>query len=186
MLDAADDVRPPPAGVDLVQQSAGRIVEPRRRRRLGLKVVAFESRPSLQWIVMPRATGEVLVDVKIAVREDIEAGALLIADDDGDRILEFLAKTNVEHARVERPPPHRHIEPSRARKGSGRGARKDEVGRRGEHEASPGCRRAILTLFLDTTLTRPNNRVAFERRRRRQQTTLLSLCCSAWRRVICR
>src|SRR5207249_2880250 len=81
-----------PAGVDLVQQRAGRIVEPRRGGLLRLQVVPFETCPALQGVVMPRAARHVLIDVKVAVREDVEPGALLVTDDDRHRVLKLLAK----------------------------------------------------------------------------------------------
>ncbi len=41
------------------------------------------------------------VDVEVAVGEDVEARALLIADDGGVGVLEFFAEADVEHAGVE-------------------------------------------------------------------------------------
>ena len=38
------------------------------------------------------------------MHQDVEPGALLIADDDGQRILELLAKADVQHAGVQRAP----------------------------------------------------------------------------------
>jgi hypothetical protein len=46
--------------------------------------------------VVPRAAGEVLVEVVVAVGEDVETGALLIGDDRGVRVEELLAKAHVE------------------------------------------------------------------------------------------
>src|SRR6266478_621008 len=83
VIDFVDDVRPSPPGVNFVQQRPWRIVEPGRGGLLRLQVVAFEAGPALQRVVVPCATGQVLIDVKVSVREDVEAGALLIADHDG-------------------------------------------------------------------------------------------------------
>ena len=113
VLDLVDDVRPAPAGVDLVQQRAGRVAQPGRAGLLRLQVVAFEAGPALQRIVMPRPARHVVVAVEIAVGEDVEAGALLVADDGRQRILELLAEAHVHHAGVERPAPHAHVEPAR-------------------------------------------------------------------------
>src|SRR5262249_23749687 len=51
MLDLALDVRPSPSGVDVVEQRAGRIVQPRRGGLFRLEMIAFESGPALQRIV---------------------------------------------------------------------------------------------------------------------------------------
>ena len=67
VLDLVDHVRPAPAGVDLVEQRAGRIVQPRRGGLFGLQVVAFEARPALQRIVVPGAAGQIFIDVEVAV-----------------------------------------------------------------------------------------------------------------------
>ena len=112
MLDLVDDVRPAPAGVDLVEQRARRVVEPGRARLLGLQIIAFEAGPALERIMVPRAAGHVLVAVEVAVSEDIEPGPLLVADDDRQRVLELLAEADVHHAGVERLAPHAHVEPA--------------------------------------------------------------------------
>ena len=114
VLDLVDDVRPAPAGVDLVEQRARRVVQPGRGGFFRLQVVALEPGPALQRIVMPGAAGHVFVAVEVAVRDEVEPGALLIADDDGQRVLELLAEADVEHARVERAAPHADVEPARA------------------------------------------------------------------------
>ena len=54
---------------------------------------------------MPAAAGEVLVAVEVAVREDVEPGALLVADDHRQRVLKLLAEPDVHHAGVERLAP---------------------------------------------------------------------------------
>ena len=115
VLDLAGDPRPAPCGVDLVEQRAGRVAQPGASRRLGLQGVALEAGPALQRIVVPAPPGEVLVAVEVAVREDVEAGALLVADHDGERIFELLAEADVEHAGVERLAPHAGVEPARTR-----------------------------------------------------------------------
>ena len=80
-------------------------MQPRRGGLLRLQVVALEAGPALQRIVMPGAAGQVLVAVEIAVGQDVEPGALLVADDDRQRVLELLAEADVQHAGVERPRP---------------------------------------------------------------------------------
>ena len=133
VLDLVDHVRPAPAGVDLVQQRARRIVQPRRGGLFRLQIVALEAGPALQRIVMPGPARQILVDVKIAVRQDVEPGALLVADHHRHRVLKLLAEANVEHAGVERPPPHAHVEPARARKRSRGGAGENQIGGGGKH-----------------------------------------------------
>ena len=61
-----------PFGGDVLQ----RISNLARARLLGLKVVAFESRPTLQWIVMSRAAGQVLVGAEV----HLGAGVLVLVD----------------------------------------------------------------------------------------------------------
>src|ERR1035438_5057339 len=80
VLDLSYHVWPSPAGIDLVQERAGWIVEPRRSSLLRLEMIAFKAGPALQRIVMPGAPCQVLIDVKIAVCEHIEPGAFLVAD----------------------------------------------------------------------------------------------------------
>ena len=133
MLDLVDHVRPAPAGVDFIEQRARRIVEPGRGGLFRLKVVAFEAGPTLQRIVVPGAACHVFIDVKVAMRQNVEPGALLVADHHRQRVLKFLAEADIEHARVERAAPHAHVEPARARKGSGSGAGKNQIGGSGEH-----------------------------------------------------
>ena len=129
----SDDVRPAPAGVDFVQQRAGRIVQPGRGGLFRLQIIAFEAGPALQRIVMPGAAGQVFVHVEIAMGQNVQPGAFLIADDHGQRILELFAEANIEHAGIERPAPHADIEPARAGKRSGGGAGKNQIGGCGEH-----------------------------------------------------
>src|SRR4029434_126154 len=99
---------------------------------LGLQLIALEAGPALQRIMVPAPAGEILVAVKIAVRENVEPGPFLVADDHGERVLELLAEPDVEHARVERPAPHAGVEPARTRQGPGDSARKDEIAGDGE------------------------------------------------------
>src|SRR5204862_1447807 len=91
VLDRAGHARPAPRGVDLVQQRARRIPQPRTARLFRLQMVALEPRPPLQRVMVPAAAGEVLVAMKIAVGENVESGPLLVADHEGERVLEFLA-----------------------------------------------------------------------------------------------
>jgi len=96
-------------------------------------MIAFEAGPSLERVMMPGAASEVFVYVKIAVAENVEAGAFLIADDDGERVLEFFAEADIEHAGVERTAPHGNVKPTRAWKRAGDGAGKKEIFGCGEH-----------------------------------------------------
>src|SRR6185312_13177425 len=133
VLDFVDDVRPAPAGIDFVEQRAGRVVEPGGGGFFGLEMVAFETGPALEGIVMPGAAGHVFIDVEIAVGEDVEAGALLVADDGGVGVLKLFAIADVLHAGVERTAPHADVEPARAGEGACGGAGKDQIFRGGEH-----------------------------------------------------
>ena len=65
----------------------------------------LEALPTLQWVVVPRAPGEVLIEVVVAVRQDVESGALLVGDHGGVRVEELLAEADVEERRVERAAP---------------------------------------------------------------------------------
>src|SRR5437667_244700 len=51
----------------------------------------------------------------------------------GLRVLELLAKADIEHAGVERATPHAHVEPARSGKRARDSARKNQIGGRGEH-----------------------------------------------------
>ncbi len=76
-------------------------MQPRRGGLFRLQVVAFEPGPALQRVVVPRAPGQVLVHVQVAMGEDVQAGALLVADQHGHGVLKFLAEAHVQHARIE-------------------------------------------------------------------------------------
>ena len=119
--DLVDDARPAPAGVDLVQQRARRIAQPGRSRLFRLQVVPLEPGPPLQRVVMPGSAGHVVVAVQVAVRDDVEPGALLVGDHGGQRVAELLAVARVHHAGVERLAPHAHVEPARPRPRPGDG-----------------------------------------------------------------
>src|SRR5205085_4412472 len=127
------DVRPSPAGVDLIEQRARRIVQPGCRGLLRLQMIALEAGPALKRIVVPRASGQVFIDVEITVAENVEAGALLIADDDGERVLELLAEAHVEHASIERAAPHADIKPSGSWKRAGDSGRQNKARGSCEH-----------------------------------------------------
>src|SRR5260370_619037 len=58
----------------------------------------------------------VAIEVKVAVREDVEPSAPLITYHDRQRVLKLLAKADIEHAGVERAAPHAHVEPAWSRK----------------------------------------------------------------------
>ncbi len=128
VLDLVDHPRPAPAGVDLVQQRARRVLQPLGAGLLGLQIVALQAGPALQGIMVPGAAGQVLVAVEVAVGEDVQPGALLIADDHGQRVLELLAEADVHHAGVQRLAPHADVEPARARPGTGDRTGQDQIG----------------------------------------------------------
>src|SRR5579875_535031 len=115
-------------------------------------MVAFESGPALQGIVVPGAAGHIFVQVKVGVRENVETGTLLVADGDRQGILKLLAKAYIQHAGIERLAPHTDVEPTRTRKRPGCSAGKDEVGSGGEQNR--------LRLALYTRGVRGNVRVA--------------------------
>src|ERR1035437_6475566 len=96
-------------------------------------MVACKAGPALQGIVVPRPARQVLIHVEIAVREYVESGAFLVAEQRGHGVLKLLAEANVQHASVQRPPPHTHVEPTRARERSGGGAGQNQIGGGGEH-----------------------------------------------------
>src|SRR6478609_5525262 len=114
MLDLVGDVRPAPARVDFVEQRARWVLEPDRARLLRLEIIALEAGPALDRIMVPRSTGEVLIAVEVAVRQDVQSGPLFVADDHRQGVLKLLAKADVHHAGIERPGPHAHVEPPRA------------------------------------------------------------------------
>ena len=164
VLDLVHDVRPAPGGVDLVEQRARRIVQPRRASFLRAAGGPLEAGPALQRVVVPGAARHVLVAVEVAVRDEVEPRALLVADDDGHRVLEFLAEADVQHAGVERLAPHADVEPAGPRPGAGDGAWQGEVGGRGEHgesvysfrvHESTLVRPALLVLLLALGLALP-------------------------------
>lgn len=76
---------------------------------------------------MPAPAGKVFVAVKVAVREDVEARALFVANHDREGVLKLLAEADVHHAAVERLAPHAHVEPAGTRPGSSDGAGEDQV-----------------------------------------------------------
>src|SRR5690242_17842004 len=71
--------------------------------------------------------------MQIAVRENVEAGAVLVADDRGQCVLEFLAEADIHQAGVERTTPHAVVKPAWARIRAGDGAGENGFGGDGEH-----------------------------------------------------
>src|SRR5215831_16284434 len=96
-------------------------------------MVSFQTGPALQRVVVPGAACHVLIDVKVAVSDYIEPGALLVADHDGHRVLKLLAETDVEHTSIQRAAPQAYIEPARARKRSGDRAGENQIRSSSEH-----------------------------------------------------
>ena len=91
----------------------------------------LEPLPTLQRVVVPRTAGEVLVEVVVAIGEDVEPGALLVGDDGGLRVEELFAEPDIEQRRVERPAPQAAVVPARSRPRAGDG--------RGEHQVLGSC-----------------------------------------------
>jgi hypothetical protein len=117
MLDLAGDPRPAPRRVDLVQQRARRIPQPRDCASPPT-AGRSPSKPAhrCKRIVVPAASGEVFIAVEVAVRQDVEAGALSSSlMTTARRVLKFSRKRTLHHACVERSCPHAHVEPSRPR-----------------------------------------------------------------------
>ncbi len=132
MLDLAGDARPAPGFVNGIEHRADRIREQRRTGLLSLQFLVLETFPALEHVMMPGAARDVLVEVIIAGRENVETRAGLIGDHDGVCIGELFAIPRVHHGGVEGTSPHVHIVPARARPGAGDGCRKHEVFGSGE------------------------------------------------------
>src|SRR2546429_7992773 len=79
MLDLVDNVRPSPTSVDLGGRRIIKKKEPRRGCLLRLQIVPFKAGPALKGVVVPRAACHVLIEVKVAVRADVQPSALLVA-----------------------------------------------------------------------------------------------------------
>src|SRR5215469_18310722 len=88
--------------------------------------------------MMPGAPCHILIHVQVAVRQNVQAGAFLIADEHGHRILKLLAKAHVEHAGVQWTTPHTYVKPTRPRKRSRGRARQHQVGGSSEHDILQG------------------------------------------------
>ena len=69
LLDLADDARPTPRRLDLVHERSGREFQQPVARAFVLELLVLEALPALERVVVPRASGEVLVEVVVAVRE---------------------------------------------------------------------------------------------------------------------
>ena len=139
MLDRARDPRPAPAGVNFVEQRARWVAKPLAARFLRLEVIALETGPALQRIMVPAAAAKILVAMKVTVGEDVEPGALLVADDDRQRILKLFPEPDVQHARIERFGPHADVEPPRPRPRARDGRRQHEILRNGKGHLSSFC-----------------------------------------------
>ena len=149
VLDLADDARPAPRRLDLVHQRPGREREQPVARALVLELLVLEPLPALQRVVVPRAAGEVLVEVVVAVGEDVEPGALLVGDHGGVRVEELLAEADVEQRRVERPAPQAAVVPARPRPRAGDGRREHQVLGGREHRACASSSRSGGASILD-------------------------------------
>ena len=165
VLDLVHNMRPAPPGVNLVQQRAWRIVKPGCRGLLGLQVIALETGPALQRVMVPGASRHVLIHVKVAVRQDVEPGALLIADHHGHGILKLLAKAHVEHAGVERASPHTHVAPTWPRERTCGRTGENQIGSGGEH----GCPPEAGIIPPPTMLGMPGERRIFRMGRRERE-----------------
>src|SRR5579885_3180909 len=87
---------------------------------------------------MPGASCHVLVDMQVAMREDVQAGTFLVRDQHRHRILKLLAEPHIEHARVQRTAPHAYVVPAGTRKRTRSCAGQNQIGCGGEHETSNG------------------------------------------------
>ena len=133
VLDLAHDARPAPRRLDLVHQRAGGKGEQAVARPLVLQLLVLEARPALERVVMPRAAGVVLVELVVAVGQDVEPGPLLFGQHDRVSVQELLAEADVEQRRVERPAPQADVVPARPRPRSGNGRREYQVLGRSQH-----------------------------------------------------
>src|SRR5438445_4257312 len=100
-------------------------------------MISLEAGPTLQRIVMPRTSRQILIDMQVPVGEHIETSALLVADDHRHGILKFLAETNVQHATIQRTAPHADVVPARPRKRSRSRAGQNQIGGSGKHVIPP-------------------------------------------------
>src|SRR5208282_3699516 len=109
-------------------------------RLVGLEILAGEAAPALQRVVVPGAAGHVVVAVQVAVGENVEAGAFLVAEDGGQGVLEFLAEAHIHETGIQGPAPHAEVEPAWARPRAGNGTRKNPLCSDSEHSplGSPG------------------------------------------------
>src|SRR5258708_23427434 len=65
--------------------------------------------------------------MQVSMAEDVEAGALLIADHYGHGVLKFFAEANVQHASIQRTAPHADVVPAWTRERSRSRARQNQV-----------------------------------------------------------
>ena len=166
VLDLADDARPPPRRLDLVHQRPGREREQAVAGALVLQLLVLEALPALQRVVVPRAAGEVLVEVVVAVGQDVEPGALLVGDHGRVRVEELLAEADVEQRGVERPAPQAAVVPARPRPRAGDGRGEHQVLGGREHRACASSSRAGGASILCRRLRRMTRRAShgFSRR----------------------
>ena len=149
VLDLADDARPPPRRLDLVHQRPGRELELPVARAFVLQFLVLEPFPALQRVVVPRAAREVLVEVVVAVREDVEPRALLLGDHGRVRVEELLAEADVEQRRIKRPSPQAAVVPAWPRPRAGDGRREHQVLGSREHRACASSSRSGGRSILD-------------------------------------
>ena len=79
-----------PPTISLSQVPTG--YRPARRR---LRVVLGDAAQALARVGEPGAAGEVEVEVVVTVRDDVQSGELLVADDRGDRVEVLLAELDI-------------------------------------------------------------------------------------------
>jgi hypothetical protein len=75
--------------------------------------------------------------MEIAVTQDVQSGALLVANHHGQGILKFFPEPHVQHAGIEWLAPHTHVEPAWSWKRSGGRAGQYQVFGGNEHELPP-------------------------------------------------
>src|SRR5207342_1578640 len=121
--DLVDDGVVLPAPDDLVQPGADRVGP--AERRLGVEL--GNARQALRRVREPRPAREVVVQVVVAVGEDVEPGELLVVEDGADGVDELLAVRHVGHTRRERALVEVAREPGGARPRARDGGWKDPV-----------------------------------------------------------
>jgi hypothetical protein len=83
--------------------------------------------------MVPGAAGHVVIAMEIAVGEDVQPGAVLVAEHGGEGVLKLLAVAHIHHAAIQGPAPHAEVKPTRAGPGTSNGTRQDGTSSNREH-----------------------------------------------------